>query len=150
MYTADTLRKRFASDHLETASGARIVVLCFDRLDRDLVAAGDAIQRADHYEANAALGHAQDIITELATMLDLESWEHAPSLLSVYDYLLRLLPVANATKSEALVSEAAHLVGELGEAFRVAASEQPLAAHAPRDTPPGPDPQPAGRFSFQA
>ena len=144
-YTAEAARSRYAGDQLETASGTRIILLCFDRLDRDLAQAGSAIERSDHCAANSALAHAQDLLSELATMLDLQAWEHAGALLSIYDYLLRLLPVANATTSEALVREAAGIVGEIGAAFRIAADTP--AEHPSDSVPPDGTPR---RFSFDA
>lgn len=114
-------RDRFAADRLETASNAQIVTMCYDRLDRDLGEALQAIHDRDHFTANETLRHAQDLIGELAMMLDVAAWEHAGALLSVYDYLLRILAAANIDKSEALVNEAQRLVTELGDGFRGAA-----------------------------
>ena len=114
-------REQFASDRLETASNARVVILCFDRLDRDLLQTREAIARIDHFATNEALAHAQDLLGEMAAMLDLEAWEHARSLLAVYDYLLRLLQTANIHKADGLVAEAQVLIGEIGTAFRTAA-----------------------------
>ena len=54
-------------------------------------------------------------------MLDTARWEHAGALLSVYDYLLRRMALANATKNAATVREVQGIVGELGSAFRTAA-----------------------------
>jgi flagellar protein FliS len=129
--SAVAARDRFATGSVETVSGPRIVVMCFDRLDRDLAAAQAAIERGDHFETNAALGHAQDLLGEMAAMLDVDAWEHAPALLSVYDYLLRLLAVANVTKHGGRVAEAQRIVAEIGEAFR-AASWQPSSSLGPQ------------------
>jgi flagellar protein FliS len=128
MYDANAARNRFTANNLEGVSGPRIVVMCFDRLERDLTTAVAAIERRDHYEANHALGHAQDLLTELATMLDQDAWEHAASLLAIYDYLLRLLAVANMKKDAAKVHEALRHIGELAEAFRAAERETFAAA----------------------
>ncbi len=114
-------RAQFASDGLETASNARILTLCFDRLDRDLLHARAGLERGDHFATNEALGHAQDLVGELAGMLDLEAWQHAGSLLALYDYLLRLLQTANVHKAVGLVAEAQRLITEIGDAFRGAA-----------------------------
>lgn len=114
-------RDQFAAMRLETASNAQILTLCYDRLDRDLATARTAIRDQDHFTANETLRHAQDLLGELAMMLDVTVWEHGESLLAVYDYLLRTLAVANIEKNDALVAEAQHLVAELGEAFRSAA-----------------------------
>ena len=131
-------RARFASDGLETASNARILTLCFDRLDRDLLHARAGLDRGDHFATNEALGHAQDLLGELAGMLDLEAWQHAGSLLALYDYLLRLLQTANVHKAVGLVAEAQRLITEIGDAFREAATAAtptvlPQAAHRPDD-----------------
>ncbi len=114
-------REQFASDGLDTASNARIVTLCFDRLDRDLVQARRAIETNDHFATNDALGHAQDLLGEMAAMLDVDIWEHAGSLLSIYDYLLRIIQGANVHKADGLVAEAQVLITEIGDAFRAAA-----------------------------
>lgn len=149
MYTADAARNRFASGNLEGVSGPRIVVMCFDRLERDLVSAVAAIERRDHYEANRTLGHAQDLLGELATMLDTNAWAHAGSLLAIYDYLLRLLTVANMKKDAEKVHEALRHIAELAEAFRAA-------ERATFSTPVNPAPTPAaepgavGRISVRA
>lgn len=120
MYNAAVARSRFSATNVESASGPRLIVMCFDRLDRDLAGALRAMDTGDHYETNLALGHAQDLLGEMAMMLDTDAWQHAGSLLAIYDYLLRLLAVANVKKDPALVQEAARHVAEIGEAFRTA------------------------------
>lgn len=127
MYTADAARNRFSAGNLEGVPGPRIVVMCFDRLQRDLAEAITAIEARDHYQANAALCHAQDLITELALMVDADAWEHTGALLALYDYLLRLLPVANMKKDLGRVNEAMRHIVQLGSAFREA--ERSMAAH---------------------
>lgn len=143
-------RDRFAADGVETASNARILVMCYDRLDRDLAAAREAIVANEHFAANAALGHAQDLLGEMATMLDVKAWEHAPALLSIYDYLLRLLAVANMHKAESLVAEAQHLIGELGEAVRGAAAATSAPMPRPENEADGFDTEARVRLSVQA
>lgn len=133
------LRHQFSSDRLETASSSTILVLCFERLDRDLAMASTAIADGDHYTTNEHLGHAQDLLGEVATMLDPTAWEHAGSLLAVYDYVLRLIAQANITKSDALVREAQRLLAEIGDAFRSAARAQheaPVPSHDDAAPPP--------------
>jgi flagellar secretion chaperone FliS len=132
---AANARDPFASDALATASNARILVMCFDRMDRDLATALAAMERGDHFATNDSLQHAQDLLDALVEMLDLDAWEHADSLLTVYDYALRLLAKANVLKAEALVVEARRLIGELGEAFRTAASGPTDEAAAVADDP---------------
>ncbi len=139
MYNSDSfasgsLRSRFTDDSLETASGPKVIVMCFDRLERDLDNALCSIENEDHDATNSLLRHAQDLIAEMVAMLDVTAWEHAPALLSVYDYLLRRLAQANVLKDAAAVREARHLISEIGEGFRGAA-EIVVAASATVETP---------------
>lgn len=124
-------RLRFSSDSLATASGPRVVVMCYDRLDRDLATAVDALGTGDLYQVNAALTHAQDLLHELAAMLDVDAWEHASTLADVYAYLIRLLTLANTSKKISKVEEAQRLVTSLGAAFREAAQVVAQAAAVP-------------------
>ena len=151
MSSPDALRERYAAGSLQTASPSKIVTMCFDRLDRDVAVALEAIEVSDHYGCNAALGHAQDLVAELAGMLDLEAWEHAGALVAVYDYLLRLLAVANTLKDAALVREAQRIVAELGDGFRRAADlpTAPVAGGGTATEPAPPDPD-RPRLSIQA
>ena len=82
-----------------TASGPKIIQLCYERLDRDLDGALLAIDRRDITVAHELLCHAQDIVHELLCMLDLDRWEHAGSLAAIYRYVLELLTEANVKKS---------------------------------------------------
>jgi flagellar protein FliS len=153
MYNASAAhaRQHFSAGNLEGVSGARIVVMCFDRLERDLTIAVAAIERGDHFTANDALGHAQDLLGELATMLDPAAWEHAGSLLSIYDYLLRLLAVANMKKDVGKVNEAMRHIGQLAEAFRAAEREAFATPTIPIAGVSAPqDPAPARRISVRA
>lgn len=135
-------RQRFSADSLGTVSGPRVVVMCFDRLDRDLAAAADALGTRDLYRVNMALTHAQDLVTELTGMIDLDAWEHASTLAGVYDYLSRLLTAANVGKQISKVEDAQRIVRELGGAFREAARTAVAA--------PTVEPSVAGGFSAQA
>lgn len=116
-----SLRNRFSSDALETASPAKIVVMAFDRLDRDLAGALVAIESKQIERSHELLVHAQDLVNELRCMLDLDAWEHAPKLASIYEYVGDLLVRANMRKSQAEVQEARTLLADIGDAFRQAA-----------------------------
>ena len=129
MYSSSTDRRSAFSDgDLSTASPSQVVVKCFDRLDADLDRALLALEQRDYETANSMLGHAQDLLGEMAGMLDVSAWEHAGSLLAVYDYLLRILAIGNLRKEPALIGEAKHLVSEIGSGFRSAASVEPAPA----------------------
>lgn len=135
-------RSAFSDGDIDTASPARVLVKCFDRLDADLERALASIERHDHETTNRELGHAQDLLGEMAGMLDTTAWEHSGALLAVYDYVLRLLAVASMRKLAGPAAEAQRLLREIGDGFRVAAAnaEQPAA----RDRPTA-DPAPGNR-----
>lgn len=128
MYPNPTLRGRFTQEGLTTASGPRIVVMCFDRLDRDLGEAIAALAANDHARAHDRLCHAQEIVHELLCMLDLDAWEHAPRLAAIYRYVMELLTRSNVKKSAGEAIEARGFLAELAEAFREALVARPVAA----------------------
>lgn len=128
-------RRRFADDALATASPARIVVMAYDRLECDLTGAIDALANGDHETAHRLLTHAQDLVTELQLMLDVDKWEHAPGLAAIYEFVSQLLLRANIGKQSQPVAEARRLLAELGGAFRQAAVETATHAPGPTSTP---------------
>jgi flagellar secretion chaperone FliS len=117
------LRERFTDGGLATASGPKIIVLCYERLERDLSGAIEAIASVDIARTHDLLCHAQDIVHELRCMLQLDAWEHAPQLSSIYRYIHDLLVQANVRKDAVLVTEARGMLADLGEAFRAAAAQ---------------------------
>lgn len=129
MLSAQTIRGKFRDGAVETASKERVVVMAFDRLDRDLAESLQAIEAGQGDQANTALTHAQALLAELQHMLDLDVWEHARGLSLLYDYMIRRLVAGNIMKDAEPVAEVQGMVRELGDAFRAAAREV-LAAHA--------------------
>ena len=115
------LRNPFADPGVSTASGPKIIVMCYDRLDRDLGGAIEAIGAKDVARSHELICHAQDIVHELRHMLQLDLWEHAGNLASIYRYVYDLLVQANVRKDAGRVAEARTLLAELGDAFRQAA-----------------------------
>lgn len=129
-FSSQALRARFTDGALSTASGPRVVVMAYDRLDRDLAGAIAAIEAKDVGAAHELLVHAQDIVHELLCMLDLDVWEHAQTLAAIYRYVIDILTNANVTKTTGGAVEARRLLAELGDAFRQAAAQvaQPMIA----------------------
>lgn len=76
-------------------SPARLLVMLYDRLIRDLDDAADSIRTGDRPSASFALLHAQEIVTELETALDPDAWDAAAELSSIYMYLQARLVRAN-------------------------------------------------------
>jgi flagellar biosynthetic protein FliS len=106
--------------------------MAFAHLDRDAAVALDAISANDVHRAHVALCHAQDLVAELALMVDQDCWEHAGKLVAIYDYVGQLFMHANVAKDLRKVSEAKALLAELGAAFtapaRTAAADAPSGA----------------------
>jgi flagellar protein FliS len=112
----------YADAGLSTVGGPQVIVMCFDRIDRDLAVGIAAIASGDLSRANTVLIHAQDLFSELSLMVDQDAWEHAERLVDVYDFMLRELIAANVAKDASRVEGVRALASELGEAFRAAAA----------------------------
>lgn len=123
MLSAQAMRGKFRDGAIETASNERVVVMAFDRIDRDLAEALEGLQQDDADRAHRTLCHAQALLSELQRMLDLEVWEHAQGLSDLYDYMIRRLVAANIMKDVVPVVEVQGMVRDLGEAFRAAARQ---------------------------
>lgn len=152
MTNSQALRERFTTGGLDTASGPRIVVLAYDRLDRDIAGALSALTDGNLAAVHELLCHAQELVHELNGMLDVDAWEHGPSLAAIYRYVLVRLTEANMTKRAAPAIEARTLLAELGDSFRQAAvstSTSPTIS-APTSLPSTPADGPAGRLSLRA
>jgi len=133
-----SLRARFTDGGLETASPARIVVMAYDRLDRDLAGALMAVEARQIERSHELLVHAQDLTNELLHMLDLDAWEHAAQLASIYRYVIDLLTTANVHKSAKEIDQARTLLAGLGDAFRQAAVGAAAPTAAPTAAPVAP------------
>ncbi|QKE82681.1 flagellar export chaperone FliS [Arthrobacter sp. NEB 688] len=117
MTTTATLRRLYQSDSVTTASPSRLVVLLFDRLVKDLHLALVGIEARDVQRSHHALRHAQDVVSELSSSLDLRMWPEGRGLAALYTYVEERLVQANATKSAEIVTEVLELVEPVREAF---------------------------------
>ncbi|GAA2735715.1 flagellar export chaperone FliS [Pedococcus aerophilus] len=121
MTTSAMLRRRYNGDAVTTASPNRLVVMLYDRLLKDLNTAFGAVSQGDVEVAHRNLLHAQDIVTELSSSLDLSMWPEGAQLKALYDYLTERLVQANVSKDASLVAEALEIVEPLRDAFAEAA-----------------------------
>ena len=120
-YGTQTARARYAADTLATASPARLLVMLYDRLVRDLVTAEDAVRSGDLATASENLVHAQAIVLELRTSLDVTVWDGARGLAELYTFLHGELVTANVRKDAARTARCRELVEPLRDAWREAA-----------------------------
>jgi flagellar protein FliS len=132
----DLKRDTYISDSVATASPARLLVMLYDRLLVDLAGATQAIAAKDIPTAGTKLCHAQDIVLELRTCLDVSAWEGGDGLAALYGWLHRRLVEANLVKDPAIVEECVAIVAPLRDAWSEAAAAT-SAATSPATTPAG-------------
>lgn len=113
-------RRRYQTDGTQSVSQERLVILLYERVQRDLGEARLAVESGTTETRHHALVHAQQIVEELAYAVRPEVWTAGESLLALYDYLLALLVRANVGLSVEAIDEAAEIVGRLLSAWREA------------------------------
>ena len=101
------------------ASPARILVLLYERLLRDLDEAEQALLSSD--SAHPALMHAQEIVDALDLALDRDQWSGAEGLGAIYDHLTDELIAANVGRDPDAVRRCRRIVEPLHEAWDTAA-----------------------------
>ena len=121
MTTAYAARARYANEAVTTASPAKLLLMLYDRLLRDLVTAEACLANGDLGRASSELLHAQDIVSELHSSLDLSAWDGAAGLASLYVFMKAELVSANVRKDTARVVGVRELVEPLRDAWRSAA-----------------------------
>lgn len=122
---ARALRDRYVSNYVsnvvETVPPGRLVVMLYDRLVQDLVVAETALAARDLKTANDNLVHAQDIVLELRSGLDVTAWSGAPGLSQLYVFIYDQLVAANVQKDAARVVSVRGLVEPMRDAWTEAA-----------------------------
>jgi flagellar protein FliS len=119
--TSPALRARYLSDSVATASPARLLVMLYDRLVLDLVRAEEALRTGDRVTGSQQLVHAQEIVMELRTTLDVDAWAGAAGLAQLYEFLITELIGANVKGDADRAAACRALVEPLAEAWREAA-----------------------------
>jgi flagellar protein FliS len=120
--TSPALRDRYLTDSVNTASPAKLLIMLYDRLVRDLHQGEEALRNGNREQAGELLTHAQDIILELRTTLDVDAWSGAAGLASLYGWLLTELIGANVGRDADRVAACRALVEPLRDAWREAAT----------------------------
>jgi len=115
------MRERYLQDSISTASPGKLLVMLYDRLVLDLVQAEEALAGGDRAAAGPPLLHAQEIILELRSTLDLDAWEGAAGLADLYGWLLTELIDANVKGDAGKVATSRQIVEPLRDAWREAA-----------------------------
>ena len=111
----------FLRESVLSATPAQLVTMLYDRLLLDLARAEAAQVSADWTTASTNLLHAQDVVAELSSSLDVAVWKGAPDLLAIYGYLTRQLIAAHVGHDVERTRECANLLGPLRWAWLAAA-----------------------------
>jgi flagellar protein FliS len=120
--SAASLRARYMGDAVTTASPQRLLVMLYDRLALDLERAQAALAEGDRQEASGQLQHAQDIVLELRSSLQVDAWEGGPRLAALYTWLISELVQANVKADRNRVASCLQVVEPLRDAWRQAAA----------------------------
>ena len=120
--SAASLRARYLGDAVTTASPQQVLVMLYDRLALDLERAQKAAAARDRQEADEQLQHAQAIVLELLSSLQIDAWEGAPRLAALYNWLVAELVQANVRLDVNRISACRQVVEPLRDAWRQAAA----------------------------
>ena len=119
--SSPALRDRYLADSVNTASPGKLLVMLYDRLVIDLVQGEEALRTGDREQAGDKITHAQEIVLELRTTLDLDAWTGAAGLANLYGFLFTELIGANIKRDADRVAACRKLVEPLRDAWREAA-----------------------------
>ncbi|MDA8295481.1 MAG: flagellar protein FliS [Actinomycetota bacterium] len=119
----ELMLQRYLADLVATASPAQRLLLLFDYLRRDLVAAGEGFDAGDLKEVSDHLVHAQHILFALRDPLD-RTTPLGESLAGVYDFCLRELIECNLHKQRNRIAPVKELIEQIAAANRQAATSQ--------------------------
>ncbi len=114
-------RSTYLQAAVETGGPDRLLVMLMNRLQLDVGRAVEAQLAADHQAAHLHLIHAQDIVMELRSSLDLEVWPDGAALGAIYDWLTMRLVQANVRRDVTITQSCVPLVGQLTDTWREAA-----------------------------
>ena len=119
-YTAQA-RSRYTTDAIATASPAKLLVMLLDRLVLDLVNAEKYSTAGNYEQMGTELQHAQDIILELRTSLDVSAWSGGQGLCDLYTWLFGELVTANIKRDTVRIATCRGIIEPLRDAWRQAA-----------------------------
>jgi flagellar protein FliS len=120
--SAASLRARYLGDSVATASPQQVLVMLYDRLTLDLERAQKAVAEGDRARVNEELQHAQAIVLELLSSLQVDLWEGGPRLAALYNWLVGELVQANMKMDANRIASCRQVVEPLRDAWRQAAA----------------------------
>lgn len=127
---AQARRAQLNREAVLSATPVRLLTMLYDRLLLDLGRAEIAQNMEDWQVASENLLHAQAIVSELSTSLNVDAWEGGDGLFALYTYSSNALMSANVNRDVARTREAIALLEPLRQAWHEAAGLLPAQAMA--------------------
>ena len=119
----EALRNQYNRDAILSATPARLLTMLYDRLLLDLSRAERAQQSQNWAVASENLIHAQAIVAELSSSLNLDAWEGAKGLFELYSFVSTTLVEANIRRDAERTRSCITLLEPLRDAWHQAAGE---------------------------
>lgn len=124
MYATSTVRSAhsaYRENSVATASPARLLVMLVERLVLDGERGLAAQQAGDWAAAHQHLLHAQDVVAELESSLDVDKMTGGRQLAAIYQFLRETFVQANIRRSTETTEQALVLARQLCDTWREAA-----------------------------
>jgi flagellar secretion chaperone FliS len=122
---ANAQRSQYNRDAVLSATPVRLLTMLYDRLLLDLGRAEAAQQREDWPVATKNLLHAQAIVAELSSSLNVDAWDGGEGLMALYTYVSTALIGANIHRDVQLTRECIALLEPLRLTWHEAAGQLP-------------------------
>ena len=119
------VRSRYVASAVATVGPEKLLTMLYDRLLLDLNRAQAAQLNQDWQVASENLLHAQAIVSELTTSLNVEAWDGAEGLFAIYVYVQNALMSANVHRDVARTVECIGLLEPLRQTWHEAAEQLP-------------------------
>lgn len=125
-------RDQYNRDAILSATPIRLLTMLYDRLLLDLGRAEAAQVAANWPVATENLVHAQAIVAELSSTLDVGAWDGGEGLLALYTYVSNSLISANIHRDVERTRESIALLEPLRQTWHEAAADLPASPVAVR------------------
>ncbi|MGP8208240.1 MAG: flagellar export chaperone FliS [Acidimicrobiales bacterium] len=120
---ASRVRSTYLANAVAGAPRERLLTMLYDALLNNIAVAEDAMGQKDFYTLNERLLRAEEIVLVLRGSLKPEIWSGGPALMSIYDYVYKLLVRGNVHKDAGALSDARRVLEPLQAAWHVAADQ---------------------------
>lgn len=115
-------RESVTREEIFNATPLQLLNMLFARLMLDLERGRMALEGRDYPAAHTQLIHAQEILTELSSSLNLDSWGGARNLLGVYQWCEESVSRGNIRRDPRLIADAIKLLAPIQQSWQEAAS----------------------------